>query len=175
VLGFINADDYFLPGALSTAAAYFRDSGRDRFVSGSGYIEMQDGTRIKVFPTPITKIRYLYGACNVFQQATFFPKNRFDEVGGFNPHNRTCWDGELFLDLVCMGLPHNVIYTDMAVFRIYGESITGSGRLNDPIAGDLRRMFRDKLGREPNAFDPIVSLVLRALKYAATVPRRITM
>src|SRR5258708_10911265 len=174
LLGFINADDYLLPGALSVVAAHFEDAGLDQFVSGCGYIVQRNGSRLKIFPTPMTKIRYLYGGCTVFQPGTFFPKALFDNVSGFNANNHTCWDGELFLNFLCAGFTHNVMYMDIAIFRIHDASITGSGRLIDGFKRDHRRMFREKLGRYPNLFDALFSLALRILKFTAGLPKRIT-
>lgn len=174
ILGFINADDYLLPGALSVVATHFERLGLDQFVSGCGYIENQNGSRRKIFPTHMTKMRYLYGACTVFQPGTFFHKTLFDRVRGFNADNRTCWDGELFLDFLCLGFKHNVLYQDIATFRIHHDSITGSGRFVDAFKQDHRRIFREKLGRDPHLFDALLSLALRTLKFVYSLPRRLT-
>lgn len=164
ILGFINADDFLLPGALRTIANHFTRNGLDHFISGCGYISRPGQRQVRITPTRITKIAYLYRAVTVFQQGTFFPRWQYEKVGGFNANNATCWDGELFLELACAGFRHEVIRDNIAVFRIHGDSISGSGRLQAVYRADVDRLFRKKLGRKRNVFDAILSFILRIRK-----------
>jgi glycosyltransferase involved in cell wall biosynthesis len=164
VLGFVNADDFLLPGALRSIANHFTRNGLDHFISGCGYISRASQRQDRITPTRITKIGYLYGAVTVFQPGTFFPRWQFEKVGGFNANNHTCWDGELFLELVCAGFRHEVIRDEIAVFRTHSESISGSGKLREAYRADINRLFRSKLGRTRNVFDNSLSFILRMHK-----------
>lgn len=164
VFGFINSDDYLLPAALATMAAHFEDTGCNTFISGSGWIEYPDGKRRQVIPTQMQLDSYLYGACTVFQQGTFFPAKMFHGARGFNTKNHTCWDGEFFADLLAAGLKHHVIEEPLAVFRLYPESITGSQRLRDLYRRDKRRIFEKIKGRKYSSIDTLVALWWRAKK-----------
>lgn len=164
VFGFINSDDYLLPGALATVVTHFERSGLDEFVSGSGWIEYGDGRRCNVIPTMMQLDPYLYGACTVFQQGTFFPAKIFREVGGFNNKNRTCWDGELFARFLAAGHKHKLINTSLAVFRLYEGSISGSQRqLNDYLI-ERKRIFNEIKQRKPSTIDTPIGWWWRARK-----------
>ncbi len=164
IFGFINSDDYFLLGALAKVRNHFERFGLDEFVSGSGFIEKADGSRAAITPSKMSRIAFLYGACTVFQQGTFFPAEAFRKVNGFNAENKTCWDGELFADLLCAGYKHEVIHDDLAVFRIYPGSISGSGRLEVPYQLDQKRIFREKMGRDYKPHDQLMQTIWRGRK-----------
>ena len=43
------------------------------------------------------------GACNVFQQGTFFRREAFRKTHGFNLASKTAWDAELVVDMALAG------------------------------------------------------------------------
>lgn len=157
IFGFINADDYFLPNAFNFIVDFFKNHKLNCFVSGSGYKIFSNGLQNKITPTKMTLKRTLLGASTIFQQGTFFPKKIYDSVNGFNIHNRTCWDAELFIDFLYSGFTHEVIQKDLAVFYMHNESISGSGRLKKQYYDDLKRIFLEKMGREYRFSDIFLS------------------
>lgn len=166
VFGFINADDYLLPGALATVAMHYANAGLNEFASGSGWIEYADGKRRKITPTLMQLEPYLYGACSIFQQGTFFPAKMFRDVGGFNTNNHTCWDGELFANFLAAGHKHKLINQDLAVFRVHAGSISGSGRLEAAHADDRKRIFQEIKKHKRSALDTPIAWWWRARKIA---------
>ena len=165
IFGFINADDYFLPGALEIVKKFFENSPEADFVSGGGFIEFtENNKRLAIVPSKMKRLNLIYGACTVFQQGTFFRRRLFDKVGGFNKYNKTCWDGELFTDFVYRGYNHCTINSKLAAFRIHSNSISGSGNLNEIYKKDTERIFENKIGRKRNIFDSLLSLGLRVAK-----------
>jgi glycosyltransferase involved in cell wall biosynthesis len=130
VFGYINSDDRFAPGALDFVAEHFSRHpdidlllGAIRIIDATGKARMRGRA-----PDRMDLRRFVCGACFAWQQATFFRRELFLRAGGFNTGNRSCWDGELVLDMVLAGA--RIGYTDTVLgdFRIYGESLTGSGR-----------------------------------------------
>lgn len=164
IYGFVNSDDYLLPGALRTVCDYFEKHGLNSFLSGSGYILNKSGILKPILPTRMELKPMIYGACTVFQQGTFFPEKFFTYVGGFNSENRTCWDGELFIDFISAGYSHHIINQKLAVFRLYDESITGSGRLQALYKADRRRIFKKITGRDYAYRDRLVRYFWRLRK-----------
>lgn len=160
IFGFVNADDFLLPNALSNVLKYFREDASEFFLTGTGYIEHVNGARKKVFPSRLSASRYLYGACTVFQQGTFFPARIFRSAGGFNAHNETCWDGELFLTFLNAGCKHRVVREELAVFRIHNGSISGSGRLAEQYQKDKQRMFEKTFNRHPQPQDRLLGVFM---------------
>ena len=161
VFGFINSDDYLLPGALAHVNRFFETQGLDCFMTGQGFRENEQKTQTRIRPEQLSVRDLLYRATVVFQQTTFFPAYLYKEIGGFNPNNSTCWDYELFLDLLLQGAKHHITAEDLAVFRLYQGSISGSGRLTQQCFKDLDAMFYHAKARAWNNFDDLCSLYLR--------------
>lgn len=157
IFGFINADDELLPGALQTVANYFDRHPQIDVVSGSGYIIDNAGMIIKrIMPTRYSKRLAAYGAVTFFQQGTFFRRSAFYATQGFNTSNRTCWDGELLLDMAINGCKFGVLYQNIATFRIHDSSISGTGRLNELYRHDCGRLFNKAMGRPMNFTDRLL-------------------
>ena len=163
IFGFLNSDDYLLPGALRNVHNHYNNTDLNHFVTGGGYID-RGVSKNKVYPSQLSLYRYLVGASTVFQQGTFFPGRLYKKVGGFNTSNTTCWDGELFANFLAAGHPHCVIRSELAGFRLHPDSISGSGRLEELYLKDNLRMFKLFLGREPNAADKLLNLFFRIEK-----------
>jgi glycosyltransferase involved in cell wall biosynthesis len=166
ILGYINADDAYLPGAFEKVAAVFEKNPSIDVVYGHGYL-IDENNRIirRLYSDPFDLRRYIYGGVTVVQQSTFIRREAFRAVGGFNVHNRTCWDGELILDLALRGKKFKLINQFLACFRIHHTSISGSGRLNDQYIRDLGRLFWKARGREKSKLDKLYSQVVRLEKW----------
>lgn len=162
VYGFINSDDYLLPGALKRVTDFFVAHPHNAFMTGHGFTEDEFARRTPIRPSVLTQQTMLHRAAVMFQQTTFFSAEQFKKVGGFNPQNRTCWDYELFLNLLQQKATHHVVEEDLAVFRLYQGSISGSGRLEDKYFKELDVLFVKHLGRSRNAFDKFYTTCLRA-------------
>jgi glycosyltransferase involved in cell wall biosynthesis len=161
IYGFINSDDYLLPGALKKITEFFSTNVQDTFVTGHGFTEDESGSRTVVYPTRLTTQAMLHRSAVMFQQATFFPGALFQTVGRFNKQNRTCWDYELFLDLLQLGAKHCILEHDLAVFRLYQGSISGSGRLEEKYFQELDQLFLKHVGRQRSFRDKLLTYYLR--------------
>ena len=161
IYGFINSDDYLQPDALRHVSAYFKTRGLQNFVTGQGYTKNANGGLTRIRPKPLTVQNMLHRSAVIFQQGTFFPSAAYEEVGGFNVSNSTCWDYELFLRFLLMGLKHEVIPQDLAAFRLHGGSISGSGRLTELYLQDLDKLFVEVYGRKRSVADRLFTQFLR--------------
>jgi len=161
VYGFINSDDYLLPGALKHVTAFFLARPHNAFMTGHGFTEDESANRTPVRPSVLTATAMLHRAAVMFQQTTFFMAEQFKKVGGFNQQNRTCWDYELFLNILQHQATHHVVKEDLAVFRLYQGSISGSGRLEDKYFQELDELFIKYIGRQRSFFDQLFSTYLR--------------
>lgn len=161
VYGFINSDDYLLPGALKEVAEIFQASDGNMFLTGGGFTENEAGSRSRIYPNQLTMQGMLHRSDVMFQQATFFPAVLYRQVKGFNIKNETCWDYELFLKFLLLGARHQVIRKDLAVFRLYQGSISGSGRLETKYLKELDKLFVECTGRKRNILDILHSYILR--------------
>ncbi len=164
---YLNADDLLLPGALETVAAYFEAHPGVDVLLGHGYRIDSIGDRVtRIFSSPGWSLRgYALGVSNAVQQSTFFRASAYRAAGGFNAENRTCWDGELLVDMALNGARIEVLNDYLGAFRIYSESITGSGRFADACLRDMRRITERILGRGLEARDRREAAIRALLKY----------
>jgi glycosyltransferase involved in cell wall biosynthesis len=162
VFGYLNADDEYIPGALRSVAEEFERRPHADVLYGDGWIIDDNGERVhKVWSDPFNLKQYARGTSVVLQQATFFRRSVWDAGIRFNPSNRTCWDGEFLVDAALAGARVQHIRREWGLFRIYPDSITGSGHLRDEYLRDHRRMARRILGRDLTAYDHIMEQGLR--------------
>ena len=160
--GFINADDFLMPGALGRVAEFFDSNPKCGMLMGNGYIVDADRrVRRHVKTTEFTVRRSLYGGTRWLQQSTFFRSEAFRSSKGFNIENRTSWDGELFISFLEMGSVIGYTNEDLGCFRIHGESLSGSGRLNHLYFRDCKRIFRQIMGRDWCLIDEGLRLLYR--------------
>jgi glycosyltransferase involved in cell wall biosynthesis len=163
VFAFVNGDDLLLPGAVSAVARKLQAEPGLDIVMGDGFVADIAGNYVRhVKATGFTARGLLYGGASWLQQSTFIRRAAFEAVGGFNVENRSSWDGELFLRAVDSGARLGYLRRDLGVFRIYDESITGSGALREVYRRDFARMFRASQGRDWTAADTLLGWLYRA-------------
>jgi glycosyltransferase involved in cell wall biosynthesis len=165
VFGYINADDILLPGALAEVAAYFEAHAEIDVLLGNG-VQLNDTGVVTrtILSTKWDLRRYVYCACAMVQQANFFRAEAFEKTGGFNTDNITCWDWELLLDMAVKGAKFMNVEDFWGGFRLYPESITGSGRMNLQFRIDIRRNFRKIMGRDFRWTDEVLRFFYRSTK-----------
>ncbi|WP_029002493.1 glycosyltransferase family 2 protein [Azorhizobium doebereinerae] len=159
--GYLNSDDYYLPGGLAAAARAIARHPRAGAVVGNGVLVDEAGGRLRASLSQRHSLaRAAYGAAFALQQATFYRAEAFRAVGGFNLANRTCWDGEILVDLALAGHAVARFGADVGAFRLHGASITGSGRMAALYAQNSARLFRKIKGRAPGPLEEAVLMPL---------------
>jgi glycosyltransferase involved in cell wall biosynthesis len=162
IFGFLNSDDVLLPGAISKVSQILQQNPDCDIVMGNGFVMDAQGRRIRrIRAAGFTVDRYFYGAATWLQQATFFRRTAFEAVGGFNVNNRSCWDGELLVDMVRRGAKVKYLNQDLALFRVHAQSITGSRRHGEMMKADADRMFSLSRGRRWTAMDTLRAYLFR--------------
>jgi hypothetical protein len=99
------------------------------------------------------------------QQSTFFRRQAFQNIGGFNENNRTSWDGELLVDLALNGSHLAMIEDYWSLFAIYPGSVTSSAKHNQQFHAEHARMFRNITGREYHQANKLLFSLARAEKW----------
>ena len=165
ILFCLNADDIALPGAFRTVANYFENYPEVDVIYGHGLrLDAAGRTVRRIYSTRWGLRAYGFGACNVVQQATYFRRAIFETVGGFNKNNRTCWDGELLVDIALARGSFLRVPEFLGGFRIHKESISGSGRLQTEYARDSTRLAEKALGRATGRSDVLWSGLYRGVR-----------
>lgn len=167
IFGFINADDALLPKALQRVAGVFEKNQSIDVVTGHIYkVDEHSHLIRRLRATLYSPSRHVYGGAQITQQGTFFKKHAYNKAGGFNTKNKTSWDAELLLDIGLAGGKFFVLDEYLALFRVYNDSISGSGRLETEYGKDCERYFKKVMGRSYRNSDRVMSIWLKLTKWA---------
>jgi len=127
IFGYINSDDYLLQNTLHDVDALFNVTNNFDVIYGNGYIvDINSHYTRKMISKDFSMKDYFYGQSIICQQATFFKKKAFFDVGGFNTENNSSWDFELFADMYKKKYKFKKVDNFLGAFRIYSGSMTGS-------------------------------------------------
>jgi glycosyltransferase involved in cell wall biosynthesis len=148
VIGYLNADDCYEPGAFALVARYLEAHPSVDVVIGHAWLTDRNGKRLRrMWSERFSRRRVAYGASLQIQPSTFIRAEAFRRTAAFNPANRSNWDGELLVDLFLSGAEFGVINRFLSSYRVHGDSITNSGRLQERIDLWTRRCFEKLMGR----------------------------
>jgi glycosyltransferase involved in cell wall biosynthesis len=174
ILGYINADDRYVPGALRYVADFFASHPETDVLCGANRVIDRNGQSSvrKRTSDDFDLTRYAAGICTINQQATFFRRSAFQRAGGFNPENRIAWDGELLVDMALAGCKFTSVRKILGEFRVYDESITGSGKYRHTQLDDLRRLSAKMQNAHVRIYSP-AETVLRRLAYKLNLKRHL--
>lgn len=130
---YLNSDDILLPGSLAKVADLFNRYTDVDVISGHGYL-IDDKSIVKhsLFSNHLKnklfiKKRFCAGYSIVVQPSTFFKSSIFKKVGGFDNEYKIMWDAAFTMDMLVKGAKFKVVDEYFSGFRVYPESITGSG------------------------------------------------
>jgi glycosyltransferase involved in cell wall biosynthesis len=170
VLGFLNADDFYLPGALDRVREAFAAGDFDVLTGALVVVDADGAPRRCLMPSRFSARAYLEGGARVLQQSTFFSRRVWDQGVRFNVANRTCWDGEFLVDLALSGARFATVARPLAAFRVHPGSISGSGRLVAAYREDQARILERirAAGVRPGRLAP-----LRVAASRLGLPRRL--
>lgn len=163
---FLNSDDVLLPGAIYAMKKAIDNNENVDVFCFQGYLVNKGLNYLRPMRTfGFSAKSFCRGATSVFQQGLLFSAESFLRVGGFDSSNRTCWDARLMFDLsrdkaIFLDLPEKI-----ALFRIYDESITGSGTNFIENKKNKDKMFEEIFGRKKMVLDSFIYNILRFKKY----------
>ncbi|MCB4457235.1 glycosyltransferase family 2 protein [Leisingera sp. McT4-56] len=171
---YLNADDFFLAGGLAQAASAIAGNPGADCIFGDGYLTDISGVPYRrVLATPaFTAERYVHYRTLWLQQSTFYKAGSFRKAGGFNAANRTCWDGEILVDMALAGMRFAHVPGFWSAFVLYGESITGSQRHASEDRRNHERIYRKVMGRDRTEAD-LKAMRRRHLLDLLARPRRL--
>ncbi|MBK8742718.1 MAG: glycosyltransferase [Betaproteobacteria bacterium] len=167
IFGFLNADDFYLPGCLEKVAVAFHAHPSADVVSGHGYFAKASGELgTPMFSDRWSLDRFQNGACVLMQQATFFRSPMFEQVNGFKHKTSTCWDMELWADMALAGASFHSMDEFMAAFRLHAGSITGAAGLRQQRLRDSFAVLERIRGRPDSSRDRLLRILHRARKFS---------
>lgn len=134
ILGFLNADDFLLPGALYSIGRAFLQNPETVWVSGQCHIVDSHGRRIRggiekyknFFLKHSLSLNALYVTNFISQPATFWHRLVWEKVGGFDPLLRYVMDYDYWIRIWKTFGPPRIIHHPLAAFRVHPKSKTTS-------------------------------------------------
>lgn len=166
VLGFLNADDFYLPEAFTQIAKAFTTRPDTAVCAGHGYFATASGELgAPMFSDEWNLTRFKFGACVLLQPATFFRRAAFDRAGGFPETGRVCWDMELWAGMAASGATFQTLDLYLAGFRLHEKSITGGTDFQKRRRLDAREVMAELRGRREGLLDRAGHGFFRAAKF----------
>lgn len=132
IIGWLNADDLYVPDALARVAETMRRHPRAAMAFGRCLIVDEEGreirrgiTRFKEAFFPVSS-RFTFQCINyISQPATFFRRSAYERAGGLREDLKAAFDYEFFLRLWRQGGAVRVPGPPLAAFRWHTSSISG--------------------------------------------------
>jgi glycosyltransferase involved in cell wall biosynthesis len=141
VLGWVNSDDTYMPGAVSTALEYFEKNKDVSMVYGQGYHITEAGQIIERYPTEPYSRERLFETCFICQPAVFLRRTVLDEAGLLDDKLHYCMDYEYWLR-ISQKMRVGFLDAYLANTRLYVGTKTMSSKKEviSEITGVLKKM-----------------------------------
>lgn len=148
IIGWLNSDDIYFPGALKTVLGYFDAHPEVEIVYGDAYHIDEDDGFIERYPTEDWSWERLKDTCFISQPATLLRRRVFDEHGPLDVTLRQSMDYEYWLRLGKRGVRFAHIPEVLAATRLHGEAFTIAERVACHRA--VNDITKRHLGRTPD-------------------------
>ncbi|MBC2714667.1 MAG: glycosyltransferase [Desulfobacteraceae bacterium] len=128
IISWLNADDYYFPGALDKVASVFEKHPEIDVIYGDAIHVKPDGAFISYFPA-IGEFnpKLLPLSCFICQPACFVRRFAYNAAGGINPALKYTMDWDLWCRLAATGARFKYLHDVLAAVRYYPETKTLSG------------------------------------------------
>lgn len=132
ILGYLNSDDFLMPGAIRKAVKALEGNSESGWVTGDYRIVDAGGKSIQNFVVLYKKVlrtfanKYLFAVANyVVQPSTFWKKELMDKVGYFDEKLHYCMDYDMWMKFYNISNPE-IISSELSSFRIHNQSKGGT-------------------------------------------------
>jgi glycosyltransferase involved in cell wall biosynthesis len=147
IVGWLNSDDVYFPGALQRVARRFALDDRIDVVYGrADHIDADDRV-ISPYPTRPWDLSKLRADCYLCQPAVFFRRRLVERFGPLDAALRYCMDYEFWLRLGQGGARFDYLEERLAGSRLHEETKTLGSRL--PVHEEINDMLKRRFGRVP--------------------------
>ncbi|MBW2707730.1 MAG: glycosyltransferase [Deltaproteobacteria bacterium] len=128
IVSWLNADDYYFPGALDKVAAAFEAEPDVDVIFGNAVHVTAEGLfQSYFFPIQEFDARDLTRSCFICQPACFVRREAYEKIGGLNPGLKYTMDWDLWHRLSVSGAKFKYIRELLAAVRYYDGTKTMSG------------------------------------------------
>ena len=146
IIGWLNSDDIYYPGALSFVLSFFEEHPEVDVVYGDADHINIDDTLMEPYCTEDWDFERLKKICFLCQPAVFFRRRITETAGLLDARLQYCMDYEYWLRLGAI-TPFKRLNRNLAGSRMYEENKTLGSRV--PVHREINNMFRSRLGYVP--------------------------
>jgi len=144
IFAWINADDEYLPGAVSTAVRHLEAHPETDVVYGEGIWTDENGKEISRYPTIAPYRADMFEQeCGICQPSVFMRREAFAEAGQLNTSRNFCFDYDLWVRMA-----RSSIFLAIPDVLSTSRMHSGSGTL-----AQRRLVFRDNISLLREAYD----------------------
>jgi hypothetical protein len=129
IIAYLNSDDIYFPGALATAAAYFREHPDCLVLYGQAHHLKPDGSFLEVYPTEPWSYERLLETCFLCQPAVFWRREAVERFGYFDDSLNYALDYEYWLRIGRETPFHYLEGQFLAGSRVHADTKTLSQRV----------------------------------------------
>jgi hypothetical protein len=151
IVGWLNSDDMYAPGAIDRAVAAFKKEPKLKIVYGLGRHIDSAGKDLGAYPTlpPTSSIKSFYSGSFICQPTVFFRKEVFAEVGLLDESLKTAFDLDLWLRIFKRYRKSQIGFINkvQAYSRLHDQCITK--RMRQTVALESMQVIARHLGSAP--------------------------
>jgi len=151
IIGWLNSDDMYAPGAIDRAVAAFKKDPKLKIVYGLGRHIDSAGKDLGAYPTllPSTSINNFSTGSFICQPTVFFRKEVFSEVGLLDESLKTAFDLDLWLRIFKRYRKNQIGFINkvQAYSRLHDQCITK--RMRQTVALESMQVIARHLGSAP--------------------------
>lgn len=174
IVGWLNADDYYLPGTLAKIAEIFQQNSQVDIVYGEAMFVDQNKQLVKrQIDHRFDYSVLLYYGCYIQSTSTFFRKSIIDAGHLLDIYYKICMDYEYYIRLANAGYKFEYLPKPLAAFRWQGNNasrVYAQKREEETLK--IKRQYGFQLPQKFKSFQ-IPSFVYRFIKFAVIGKRQI--